>query len=293
MHIKTHQHDYQSLQHAITLLESPSLAEKLSSLIGSPIDDAVSTLPPDILTTINEVASAALQKAAEVALWSLDNAPGTDASPQLHKLYAAGSGAFGGAFGFTSLLLELPVTTTILMRAIGDIARSEGFDLEDFTTKQACIEVFALGGTRTNDDASDTGYYAIRGFFVEMVSKLSEELAGVAVRQTADKAGKQTGHAASALGADQAAKYLGELIENVAKRFGVAVTDKLAAQAVPLLGAVTGAAINTLFTDYYQDLAKGHFTIQLLEEKYGFEQVKAEYEAIKGRLGRKKALLPK
>ena len=47
-----------------------------------------------------------------------------------------------------------------------------------------------------------------------------------------------------------------------------------------MIGAFTGATINALFTDFYQDMARGHFTVKRLEHKYGFEQVKDEYAQI-------------
>ncbi len=74
--------------------------------------------------------------------------PGQGASTRWHKLAAATSGAVGGAFGFAALFIELPVSTTIMMRAVADVARSEGFDLSEFSTRQACLEVFALVATR-------------------------------------------------------------------------------------------------------------------------------------------------
>nr|WP_283114711.1 EcsC family protein [Neisseria flavescens] len=37
----------------------------------------------------------------------------------------------GGFFGFSAIMVELPVSTTIMMRSILDVARSEGFDITD------------------------------------------------------------------------------------------------------------------------------------------------------------------
>jgi hypothetical protein len=41
------------------------------------------------------------------------------------------SGAAGGTFGLAALPVELPVSTTIMLRSIAEIARSEGEDLSD------------------------------------------------------------------------------------------------------------------------------------------------------------------
>ena len=73
---------------------------------------------------------------------------------------------------------------------------------------------------------------------------------------------------------------LAGIIEKVAARFGIVITNKFAAQIVPVIGAATGATLNTFFTDFYQDMARGHFIVKRLEIKYGFDQVKSEYKKI-------------
>ena len=73
-------------------------------------------------------------------------------------------------------------------------------------------------------------------------------------------------------------------MEKIAARFGVVVSEKFVAQAVPVIGAVAGATLNTMFTAYYQDMARGHFIIKRLESKYGFDTVRLAYGGITGRL---------
>nr|WP_178125006.1 MULTISPECIES: EcsC family protein [unclassified Pseudomonas] len=254
------------------MLESPSLTARLSGLLGSPIESAVRALPGSVAKKINGAVAAALHTSADAALWSLENHPKKQASTLLHKVYAATSGAVGGAFGFAALFVELPISTTIMMRSVADVARSEGFDLNDFATKQACIEVFAMGGNSQADDATETGYYITRSFTTQAMQQLSKELAAIAA--------KQGSKVASKLSPGMAGKWLAVLIEKVAARYGVTISSKFAAQAVPVIGAFTGAAINALFTDFYQDMARGHFTVKRLEEQYGYEQIKSEYARI-------------
>lgn len=264
--------DYDNLKKAVAILESPPIIARLSNMLGSPLEAAVKKLPPSVSGKLNSAVEAALHKAADIALRSLDNDPNKSASTKLHKLYAASSGAVGGAFGFTSLLVELPVSVTIMMRSVADVARSEGFDLTDLTTKRNCIEVFALGGVTNKDDAADTGYYLSRSFLTESMRQLSKELTEIAAKQGT----KGVGFVAP----NQAAKWLSDIIEKVASRFGIVITNKFAVQAVPIIGAVTGATINTLFTNFYQDMARGHFIIKRLENKYGADKVKTEYVSI-------------
>ncbi|MFB4252603.1 EcsC family protein [Pseudomonas idahonensis] len=273
--IKDSPEDYQDLKRAVSLLESPSLTARLSGVLGSPIESAVKALPNWVSGKINDAVVAALQTSADAALWSLENTPKKQASTLLHKVYAATSGAVGGAFGFAALFVELPISTTIMMRSVADVARSEGFDLNDLATKQACIEVFAMGGNSQADDTTETGYYLTRSFTTQAMQQLSKELAAIAAKQGVGAAGR--------LSPGQVGKWLALLIEKVASRYGVTISSKFAAQAVPVIGAVTGATINALFTDFYQDMARGHFTVKRLEHKYGFEQIKSEYAQLMGK----------
>lgn len=274
MEIEDSPQDLSDLQRAVGLLEAPTLTARMANLIGSPLEFAVRKLPSAVSARINGATEAALFKSAEAALWSMDKTPGKAASTRLHKLAAATSGALGGAFGFAALFVELPVSTTIMMRSVADVARSEGFDLAEFATKQACLEVFALGGNSSKDDASETGYYLARGFTTEVMRHLSAELAGGAAR---GGSGLVLG-----LGPKEAGKWLAKVVEKVAARFGVVVTEKFAAQAVPIVGAVAGATLNTMFTDYYQDMARGHFIVRRLERRYGYERVRAAYDRLAG-----------
>lgn len=80
------------------------------------------------------------------------------------------------------------------------------------------------------------------------------------------------------------------LIEAVAQRFGIQVSEKAAAQSVPVVGAVGGATVNVLFMDHFQDMAQGHFVLRRMERKYGRDRVQAEYrkcvERMKAEQGR-------
>lgn len=244
------------------------MTARMANLVGAPLEFAVGKLPKSVSRRLHGAVEAALFKAAQAALRTMDNAPGKAASTRWHKLAAATSGAVGGAFGFAALVVELPLSTTIMMRAVADVARSEGFDLRDPATQHACLEVFALGGNSASDDASETGYYLTRGFTAEVMRQLSAELAG----KTVGGAGVMVG-----LSPKEAAKWLAKIVEAVTARFGVVVSEKFAAQAVPIAGAVAGAALNTMFTDYYQDMARGHFIVRRLEQRYGYEAVRQTY----------------
>ncbi len=261
--------DLANLQTAVTLLETPSITSKLSNFIGQPLESALKKLPASTHTKIGELVQTALSKAADAALWSLDSKPQASASNFLHKAMAATSGAVGGVFGFAALAVELPVSTTLMLRSIADIARSEGFDLNDEQTKLACIEVFGFGGPSSLDDATESAYYMTRSFMTEAVQAAGKALAEAAAR------GGQSG--LRGVTTTQAGHWMAKFIEYIASRFGIVITEKVAAQAVPVLGAVAGATINTMFMDFYQDTAKGHFIIKRLEALHGEQVVRDAY----------------
>jgi hypothetical protein len=178
-----------------------------------------------------------------VALRTMHNEPKA-ASSLLHKALVAASGAVGGSFGLAALPVELPISTIIMLRSIGDVARSEGEDLTDPETALACLQVFALGGLKGETDAADSGYFAVRGLLAKSVAE--------AARFVAERGGVAEG-----------APVLVRLIAQIASRFGVVVTQKLAVQAVPIIGAVGGAAVNYAFIDHFQEMARAHFVVPI------------------------------
>jgi hypothetical protein len=123
------------------------------------------------------------------------------------------------------------------------------------------VQVFALGGFGKADDAVDTGYYATRA---ALAGTMTEALRHVARRGLSN----------------EGAPALVRLISAVAARFGVVVSDKLALTAVPVLGALSGAAINTAFLAHFQRLAEGHFTLRALERRHGLAVVRRAYDEL-------------
>jgi hypothetical protein len=69
-------------------------------------------------------------------------------------------------------------------------------------------------------------------------------------------------------------------VTEIASRFGVVVSERFAAAALPVLGAIGGAAINLMFMNHFQRVAQGHFTIRRLERIYGRRAVQRHYEQL-------------
>lgn len=251
------------LQTAKLLLENPGIAAKVTDFVGTPIELLIEKLPDDWNKKIGSVTHTALDKAADAALYTMKDTPGEESSNIWHKIGAATSGAVGGFFGIAALSIELPVSTTLMLRSIGDIAREQGESINSGETKLACLQVFALGGNSKDDDGAESGYFAIRTMLAKATVEAAEHIAKHGLAQ-------------------EAAPVLVRFMTLIAERFGVQITQKAAAQAVPAIGAVGGATINTIFMDHFQDMAKGHFIVRRLERKYGHELVKQQYDLLPG-----------
>ena len=255
------QKDLNDLKKAKALLENPSLAAKITNYLGTPIEKGFALLPENWNLKVGELTRTALSKAIQAAVITMKDSPGKEASNIWHKFAVATTGGIGGLFGLPALAIELPISTTIMLRSIADIARSEEEDIHNIESKIACIEVFALGGPSINDNASESGYFAVRAALAQSVSMAAEYIT---------KRGLY----------EKGAPALVRLITQIAERFSIQVSEKAAAQAVPAIGAAGGAIINTLFIDHFQDMARGHFIVRRLERKYGKEIVEHTYKAV-------------
>ena len=263
--------DHAQLADARDLLENPGLAVKISSLIGTPIEKGFELLPAGWRDKVGSATRDALHYALRAALLTM-TARADEAHPRWHKFASAVSGATGGAFGLPALVVELPVSTTIICRSIADIARANGEELDDMAARMACLEVFALGGRSASDDgalggpartddAAESGYFAVRAALAQAVSE--------AGRYLATHASVQDG-----------APAIVRLVALIAARFQVQVSQKAAAQAVPIIGAAAGAIINLMFIDHFQDMSRGHFTVRRLERIHGAQAVRAAYDRL-------------
>jgi len=260
--------DLKGLRAAIQLLENPSLAARLAAIIGKPIELIGLALPASASKIVAAATTKALEAALQVALRTMQNKPEAG-SHLLHKVLATAAGAVGGSLGLASAPIELPISTVIMIRSIADIARSEGENLADPDTALACIQVFALSGREGPADASESGYFAARALLARSVTEAARFIATTGV-------------------VEEGAPVLVRFLTQVASRFGVVVTQKLAAQTVPIIGALGGAAVNYAFIDHFQDIARGHFAIRRLERAYGKEVVRAEYDRVREELAPKR-----
>jgi hypothetical protein len=254
--------EIEQLRAAVRALEGGGFASRLANLLGRQIETAGRALPAPARELVARATESALRAALRIALRTVDVKAPPRAATGMHKALAAASGAAGGAFGLGAIAFELPVSTTIMLRSIAQIAREEGEDLSQPEAALACVEVFALGGRSAADAAVDGGYFAVRTLLAKTVGESARFIL-------------QRGLA------DETAPILVRLVAQIGARFGLVVSQKVAAQAIPVLGAVGGAAVNLAFTEHFQTVARGHFTVRRLERAHGADAVRFDYERLR------------
>ncbi|HZC58328.1 MAG TPA: EcsC family protein [Xanthobacteraceae bacterium] len=251
--------EQQALRRAILDLENQNFASQLADYAGRPIDRVMRMMPRAASSRIHKAVQSAILNCLNVAITSIE--PQSKRPPARHtsSLLAGLSGGVGGFFGLAALPIELPVTTTLMLRAIADIARHHGEDLSTLEARLACVEVFALGAPKTGRRA-DFGYYASRA----LLGRLAANASSLLLERSA---------------ANLSAPAVGSLVTEIATRYSVVVSERSAASALPVLGAVGGATVNVIFMNHFQRVASGHFAIRRLERQYGPTVVRQLYAA--------------
>lgn len=199
------------------------------NLVGGQAENLMERLPDTVKARLEDATTQALNVALSAATRSRGIVP--DQSTWLNTVAATAMGAAGGAGGLPTSLAELPVTTTVLLRAIQGIAAEYGFDPNEPDIQAECLQVFAAAGPLAADDGADMGFLSAR-----------VTLSGATVQG---------------------------IIARVAPRLSAALGQKLAAQAVPIIGAVAGAATNYAYTSYYQEMAHVHFGLMRAGVQHG------------------------
>lgn len=204
------------------------------NFVGTQVEDTLKLLPKGARSQIDAAARSALTQSYEVASRSRAGALGQAVNTdRMHKVMATLSGAIGGFGGLPTALAELPVATTMIFRAVQGVAAQYGEDPTDPETRLQALAVFGAGGDAK--DGIDTSFIGAR-----------LGLSGAAVQT---------------------------LIGKVAPRFATVLTQKLASQAVPLLGAAAGASTNFAFTQYYVEMAHVHFGLRRMARLHGEDAV--------------------
>ncbi|KIN79374.1 EcsC family protein [Sulfitobacter mediterraneus] len=209
---------------ALRYKQAGGLGINVLNLIGGSAENLLDRLPSGVRSNLEAATVKALNHAMKAAHSSRTVVP--DQKSWLNQTVTAAMGAAGGAGGLPTALAELPVTTTLLLRVIQGVAVEHGFDPEAENVQFDCVHIFAAAGPLSGDDGADLGFLSARMAL--------------------------TGRAMQAV------------IAKIAPKLAVVMGQKLAAQAVPVLGAVAGAATNYAYTSYYEDMAHVHFGLRKL-----------------------------
>ncbi|SFP05327.1 EcsC family protein [Tranquillimonas alkanivorans] len=201
------------------------------NLVGGRAEGLLDRLPDGVRERLDDATKRALSVASDLAHHSRGRV--RDRADWLNTAVTTAMGAAGGAGGLPTALAELPVTTTVLLRAIQGIAAENGFDTEDPAVRMHCLQVFGAAGPLSRDDGTDMAFLSAR-----------ITLTGATVHG---------------------------LIARIAPRLATVMGQKLAAQTVPVLGAAAGAATNYAFTSYYQDMARVYFGLRALARDRGLD----------------------
>ncbi len=204
---------------------------QIVTFLGGQVEDGMKLLPDRTRVQIEGAATPALRASYDAAGRTRGGMGRLIATDRAHTALASISGALGGLGGLPTALAELPLATTVIFRAVQQIAEDYGEDPMSPETRAECLMVFGKGGPGTEDDGVDTSFIGAR------------------------------------LGLSGAA--INKLISKIAPRFATVLGQKLAAQTVPILGAAAGAGTNFTFLRYYSDLAHVHFGLRALARVHG------------------------
>ncbi len=197
---------------------------KLLNKLGGSAESLLEQLPEPVRHGLTGATEQALWLAMHAAQGSRRAVP--DQQPWVNTAVTTAMGAAGGLGGVSTALMELPATTAMLLRAIQGAAAREGFDPSEENVKFDCVRVLSAAGPLSHDDGADLGFFSVR-----------LTLTGPAMQR---------------------------LIAAVAPRFSIVLGQKLAAQSVPVLGALAGGGANYVYTRYYQQIARVHFGLRRL-----------------------------
>jgi len=199
---------------------------KAINRIGVGLEGSLEQLSGDHRAALEKAVISGLELSYKLASGSHVGAPAeAQDAGKIHRLAATATGAAGGFGGLPATIVELPATITVMFRAVQSVARAHGEDMNAEETRIACLKVFGSGGPSAADDGAETAFVAAR------------------------------------LGAVQSMR---PIIAMVAPRLAAVFGQKLAAQAVPIVGALAGATINYAFMDYYEKMAQVQFGLRRL-----------------------------
>ncbi len=268
------------IRDAVRFFEVPGAFTRVLSGLGSGVERALSKLPESVKASALKASRKAIEASLTLAVKTI--APSAEkleifsivevseksrVSRNSHSAAAALSGGVGGVFGPLALAIELPVSTSLIMRSIASTASDYGFDLKDPAVLLECLFVFAIGGPSKTDDGMDSSYISSRLAMASLLRNAASAMLGIPTKQLL-------------LGVEhKSAPAVVRVVAAISEAFGVRVSQKFVAQLAPVIGVVGGAGINLAFANFFGQAAEYHFGIKRLESIYGADVVQAQYQS--------------
>lgn len=207
-----------------------NLGVHLLNMLNWPADALLARLPENARNSVETLTVRGLEAGMSAASGSRGLVK--DQKDWVNTATATAAGLMGGLGGLPTALAELPVTVTLLMRAMQAVAAEHGFDPNDEQTrKDVLLALSAEGPLIAAKDGPDLNFLASRATL-----NGANVLIGIGL---------------------------------IAPRLAGVLTRKLAAQTIPVLGAATAAATNYSYTSYYQNMAHVVFGLRRLSEDTG------------------------
>jgi hypothetical protein len=272
--------EVQFIDEAVAFLETPSSLVSVTNYLGKPLDRFQNHLPEKTRQRLHRTIEKSLKMALKLAIETIrTEESNVDWEVALHNSLKTSwahtallgtTGAIGGALGTAALIVELPLSTTLMLRGISSVAKEWGHDLRDPEVQLQCLYVFTLGSERSQeDDQMDSAYLSSRIAFQQIIRELAGYLSQHSVKDVL--------LALEAGGSGILLRFLALLIPSFEK----AILQKFMSRAVPVVGAIGGAALNAAFSHYFTRAARYHFGILHLEKKSGTDVVEDRYRALR------------
>jgi len=254
--------------------KKPSFFSRSIALIGAPVEKLINSLPPWAKDAIKEATAEGIRKCINISRKTFHHSTIVTLDTPLEIIdkkakkfsqsNSAGtflSGFTTGLAGLPGAIADIPLTMTIFCRSIQMISSCYGINPDDPANKPFFLWLLTSGSPSPDDDSSETGYIMTRlglGLLVREAEKF-----------IASSAGKNMGNILSR----EAAPVLVRLINTIASRLGIQMTEKIAATAIPLAGGFCAALINSAFMKDINSNAIMAGRMKFLIRKYGEEEV--------------------
>jgi hypothetical protein len=242
--------DYAALESAVRrMIRTRGVVVRVADLVGGLFGSAAAAgwrglkVPDRVTRQLRGVIEAALRRAFDLSVLAEEQTRWAT-RPNRARVLAMTTGAISGFIGLAGFLPDATATTLLIMRNIAAVAAEEGEDLNSEETRRACLEVLALGspGFGDPDEEGDSGYWSARLLMHGRPMSL--------------------------------------LLAEVAATYGLRLSQRLTTTLVPVIGAASGALVNSTFLDHYRNVARVHFTIRRLERDYGSAQIRQQAQAM-------------